>query len=168
MKLTILRLGLLMLLAGMAFGCTGGKVGVVNPDLAYQKSAASEKGSAYLRNIGAELEGELRALEANVTNAKTKQQKDAAQVAMQQGVMNVQQRFNAEQQQVLNAISQVYKQALDNCRAKLGLDLILPGEAALSYAPALDVTGKVTDEMNSLPLDFTPLQPDTTDAKPAQ
>ena len=168
MKLTMLRLGLLMLFAFVTFGCNGGKVGVVNPDLAYQNSTASEKGSAYLRDIGSALEGELRKLEESVNTAKTKQQKEAAQAAMQQAVMAIQQRFNAEQQHVINAISQVYKQALDNCRQKLGLDLILPGEAVLSYNSDLDITAKITEEMNAIPLDLKPLQDAAEGAKAAQ
>ena len=158
MKSAILRLGFLALFAFSAIGCSAGKIAVVNPELANRNSTSSEKGAAYLRSVGTELESELRALEEKVNSAQTKQQKAEAQAEMQTRVVAIQQRFNAEQQQVLNAISEVYKKALDTCREKLGLDLVLPNEVALSHNPAMDITKNVTEEMNALPLEFKPIQ----------
>lgn len=162
MKFSHLRLVLLMALALLAFGCNGKKVAIVNTDMVYQKSAASEKGTEYIKGVTTELEAELRSLEANMEKAKDKK---AAQEEMQQALTAIQQRFNAEQQQVVNALTEAYKTALENCRAKFKYDIIVSSELALSHDPAIDVTEKVMEEMNKLPIEFKPVTPDETPAE---
>ena len=154
MKFSHLRLVFLMVLALLAFGCNGKKLAIVNTDMVYQKSSASEKGTEYIKSVTAELEAELRALEENAEKAKDKK---AAQAELQQALMAIQQRFNAEQQQVVNTLSEAYKKALDNCRAKFKYDIIMSNELALSYDSAVDITQKVMDEMNAIPIEFKSL-----------
>lgn len=171
MKFSHLRLVLLMVIALFAFGCNGKKVAVVNPDLVYQKSSASEKGSEYIKSVAAELESELRALEKSAEGGKDSK---AAQEKLQQSLMGIQQRFNAEQQQVINALTEAYKQALENCRIKFKYDVIITSETAAAFDPAVDVTEKVAEEMSALPLDFKRIsldepKPENTEAaQPAQ
>lgn len=161
MKTTLVRIALLASVAMIAFGCTASRTGVVNTEMVYQKSTASEKGSEYIKNVTAELEKELRALEEKTSNAKDKK---AAQAEMQQALMDFQQRFNAEQQQVVTALSDAYRKALEICRTKYNLDIILSTEAALSYASTVDVTEKVMQEMNAQPLEFKPITPETAES----
>lgn len=167
MKRIFPRIVLLTVLALMAFGCTGKRLAIVNTEMVYQQSAASAKGTEHIKRVTAELEAELRALEEKAQSTKDKK---AAQEELQMALAAIQQRFNAEQQQVVNALSEAYKQALDNCRAKYNLDIIMTSEVALSYAPEVDLTQKVMEEMNAIPLEFTPLAPETpaAEANPAQ
>ena len=159
MKFFHLRVALLMVLALFAFGCNGKKVAIVNTDMVYQKSTASEKGTEYIKSVTSELETELRAMEENMEKATDKK---AAQEEMQQALTIIQQRFNAEQQQVVNILTEAYRTALENCRTKFNYDIVLSSEMALSHDPAIDITGKVTEEMNALPIEFKRITPDET------
>ena len=71
--------------------------------------------------------------------------------------MALQQRFNAEQQQVVSVLSDAYKKALELCRTKYKIDVIMTSESVVSYNPEVDVTDKVLAEMNAQPLDFKPM-----------
>lgn len=166
MKATFLRVALLSVLALMAFGCNGKRLAIVNTEMVYQQSTASVKGTDYIKSVTAELEAELRAIEEKAQSAKDKK---AAQEELQQALASVQQRFNAEQQQVVTALSEAYKKALDACRAKYNVDVILTSEVALSYDASVDFTQKVMEEMNAQPLEFTSLKDEApVEAKPAQ
>ena len=164
MKSTLVRVALLVALALLAFGCNGKRLAIVNTDMVYQKSAASEKGTEYIRNVTTELEKELRAVEEKAQKAKDKK---AVQAELQQALMGIQQRFNAEQQQVMTVLSEAYRKALEACRAKYGFDIIMSTELALSYDPSVDITDKVMEEMNAQPLEFKPLNAEPA-AKPEE
>ncbi len=160
MKRFFLCLALLMALSLLAFGCNGKRVAIVNTDMVYKDSAASGKGTEYLRGLSAEMQKTYEDAAAKVENAKGKKEKQAAQEEMQMLMGELQQRLNAEQQQVVTALAEAYKQAMENCRTKGKFDLIIPAEAALSYDPQVDITKQVLDEMNTLPIEFTPITPE--------
>ncbi|CAK7066912.1 MAG: hypothetical protein DELT_01680 [Desulfovibrio sp.] len=153
MKLFPLRLVLLLAIALFVVGCNGKRVGVVNTELVYKESAAAEKGTEYLRNLTNSMQDEVAAIQAK---AQDKKNKNAA-AEMQQAFMELQQRLNAEQQQVVTALSEMYNKALELCREKYKLDVIIPTEATLSFSPDVDMTKKVMEEMNAMPVSFTPL-----------
>lgn len=164
MKRFFPRVVLLAALALLAFGCTGKRLAIVNTEMVYQQSTASAKGTDHIKKVTAELEAELRALEEKAQSAKDKK---AAQEELQTALAAIQQRFNAEQQQVVNALSDAYRKALENCRAKYNLDIIMTSEVSLSHAPEIDMTQKVTEEMNAIPLEFAPLAAETPAETPA-
>lgn len=168
MKRFSLRLVLLVALALLAFGCNGKRVAIVNTDMVYKESTASEKGTEYLRGLSTEMQKAYEEAAAKVENAKGKKEKQAAQEEMQVALVEMQQRLNAEQQQVVTALTDAYKKAMENCRTKGKFDLIIPSEAALAYDPQIDVTQKVLDEMNALPIEFKPIKPESPAEKPAQ
>lgn len=154
MKFSHFRLVILLALVLVVTGCTGGKrVGVVNTELVYKESVAAEKGTEYLRNITTSMQSEAAAIQEKAQQSKSK---DAA-AQMQQSFMELQQRLNAEQQQVVGVLSEMFNKALENCRVKYNLEIIIPTEAALSFSPDVDMTKRVMEEMNAMPVSFTPL-----------
>ncbi|MCC8193661.1 MAG: OmpH family outer membrane protein [Deltaproteobacteria bacterium] len=167
MKSFTLRLALLAALALVAFGCTGKRVAIVNTDMVYKESVASEKGTDYLRSISADMQKTYEAAAAKVENAKGKKGKEAAQAEMQAALVEMQQRLNAEQQQVVTALTDAYKTAMENCRVKGKFDVIIPSEAALAHDPQIDITKQVLDEMNAMPIEFTPIKPEAPADQPA-
>ena len=167
MKLFSVRLALLLALALLAFGCNGKRVAVVNTDMVYQSSQASEKGTEYLKSISGEMQKAYETAQAKVEEAKGKKEKEAAQAELQQLLMEMQQRLNAEQQQVVTVLSESYKKAMDACRAKGKYDIIIHPEAALSYDPQIDITKQVIDEMNAMTYEFKPIVPETPSETPA-
>lgn len=168
MKFSHLRIALLMVLALLAFGCNGKRVAIVNTDMVYKDSAASEKGTEYLRNLSSGMQTTYEAAQTKIEAAKGKDAKAAAEAEMQQALMEMQQRLNAEQQQVVTVLSEAFKKAMDACRVKGKFDLIIPAEAAISYDPAIDVTARVIEEMNAMPIEFTPIAPEAPAEQPAQ
>lgn len=160
MKFSLLRFALLLALVLFAAGCNGKRVGIVNAEQIYKESLAAEKGTQYLRDLSGSIQEEIAAIQEKAQKSKSK---DAA-AEMQMAFADLQQRFNAEQQQVITVLSEMFNEALETCRAKYKLDVIIAKEAALSFSPDVDMTRKVMEEMNSMPVSFTPL----TAEKPAQ
>ncbi len=164
MKSSSVRLVLFAAVMLLLAGCNGKNLAVVNTDTIYQKSAASEKGTAYLKGVSSELEAELTALQKKAESTKDKK---AAQMQLQQSLMGIQQRFSAEQQQVITTLSDLYKKALENCRSKYKIDLIFASDTALSYDKSVDMTDKVLEEMNALPVEFKPMNAENAPAEAA-
>lgn len=155
----------LLLLASLALAGCNGKLAVINPDRVFQESNAVKSGTTYLENLSKDLQDELIA--AQEEGRKNKNQR-SAQVAMQTRVTEAQQRYGAEQQQVMNKVNALYLRALDNCRTKEKVDVVINSDAALSYNPKMDITQKVIEEMNRTPLTFAPLTPQNgEEEKPA-
>lgn len=163
-----LRLALVAALALFVVGCNGKRVAVVNTDMVYKESVFSEKGTEHLRAVSAEMQKAYEEADAKVKNAKNKQEETAAQEAMQASLLEMQQRLNAEQQQVVAKLTDAYKQAMDICRTKGNYEIILPTDVALSYAPSADITAQVIQEMNTMSVEFTPIKPETPAENPAE
>ena len=170
MKFSSFRLALLVTLALLAFGCNGKRIAVVNTDILYKESVVSEKATQYLQTLSSEMQKVYTEAAAKVEKAKTKQEKEVAQAEMQVKLMELQQRFTAEQQQVAIAMTNASKKAMETCRVKGKFDMVLPAEIALSHAPELDITKQVVEEMNTIPVEFTPIAPENPapTEKPAQ
>ena len=79
----------------------------------------------------------------------------------------MQERLNAEQKQVVTALTDVYEKAIENYRIQGKFDVILHSDEALSYDPASDIITQVLKEMDSMPIEFTPTKPETPAEKPA-
>ena len=167
MKSSFFRLVLLVTLALLAFGCNGKRVAIVHTDAVYKESAASGKGSEYLRGVSSEMQKAYEEAAAKVENAKGKKEKEAAQEEMQMTLAEMQQRLNAEQQQVISTLTTAYQQAMENCRLKGKFDVVIPAEAALAHDPQLDITKQVLAEMDAMPIEFKPILPETPAEEPA-
>ncbi len=168
MKLSRFRLVFLVALAVLAFGCNGKNVAVVNPDIVFQQSAAGEKGNEYLKGLSTEMQATYEAAQEKIKNAKGKEAKAAAESEMQQALVEMQQRLNAEQQQVVTLLTDAYKKAIENSRLKGKYDIVIPSEAALSYDPKVDITQQVLSEMNAMPVEFTPIKPEAAQPEEAK
>ena len=152
----------LLLLASFALAGCNGKVAVINPDRVFQESNAVKSGTTYLENLSKDLQSDLLAAQDEARKSKN------AQATMQARVTEAQQRYGAEQQQVMNQVNSLYLRALENCRSKEKIDMVVSSDAAVSYNPKMDITQKVIEEMNRTPLSFAPLAPQADDnGKPA-
>jgi len=158
-----MRLPLVVLFALFASACTGKNIATVNTELVYQKSAVSEKATNYLKAVDAELTAELTALQEK--SAATAGDKKIAQNDLQKTLMDIQQRFGAEQQQVVNVLNANYKIALEKLCEKYKLDAIFASDMVLSASQAIDMTDKAIEEMNALPVEFSRLTPEKENAE---
>ena len=141
----------------LAFGCNGKttpSVAIVNTDRVYKESDPGKAGIAHLDGISNTLQAELTDLQKK---AEASTNKKAAQTQFQQALMALQQRFSAEQQQVITTLNEVYQKALENSRAKYKVDVIMASDTVLSASPEADFTDKVISEMNAIPATFKPL-----------
>ena len=169
MRLKTILLPVFLLLLLFAFGCNetpppaAPKIGVVDSTRAFQESKAGKEGVAYLDGVGKEMQAELIKLQENLV----KDDSDASRDALQKGFGELQQRFGAEQQQVMNKVTESYQKAVDTLRTQEGMVLILGTEAAVSYDPKADVTQKVIDLMNASPVTFERIQPESGAAEPS-
>lgn len=155
----------LLLLAIFALAGCNGKVAVINPDRVFQESNAVKSGMAHLEALSDELQDELVAAQEEVR--KNRNQKNA-QAALQARVNEAQQRYGDEQQEVMNQVNALYLRALEACRAKERIDVVITSEAALSYNAKIDITQKVIQEMNRNAISFSgPAAPQADAPKPA-
>ena len=77
--------------------------------------------------------------------------------------MNLQQRMQAEEQNVNNALLEHVLSVIKKYREQNGLTVILRSEAALDYDKSLDVTEQLLAEVNKQNIEFKPV---THDEKP--
>lgn len=141
----------------LAFGCNGKttpSVAIVNTDRVYKESDPGKAGIAHLDGISNSLQAELTDLQKK---AEASANKKVAQTQFQQALMALQQRFSAEQQQVITTLNEVYQKALENSRAKYKVDVIMASDTVLSASPEADFTDKVISEMNAISTTFKPL-----------
>ena len=163
MQLKKLLLPALLLLPIFVLGCNENKpkVGVVDSSRAFQESKAGKDGVAYLDALGKELQADL----IKMQDTAEKENTDTARTALQQGFNDLQQRFAAEQQQVMNTVTDSYQKALDAVRTAEGLDVIIGTDSAVSFDPKSDLTQKVIDKMNATPVTFARVQPESDAGK---
>ncbi len=151
---------LLMAVCLFAVGCQQSKaprVAVVNTDLVYKNSTPGQEGISYLENLSKELEAQIITLQKD---GETARDKKAAQEKFQQELVVMQQRFAAEQQQVVTKLNSAYEEARAAVLAKHNIQLLLPSDVALNVSPEADVTDKVIEEMNAKAVTFEPLKPE--------
>ena len=134
----------------------GVKIGVVDPEKIFQESKTAKAGVAFLDSVSKDLQQQLTALQTETSKMKDPQE---GQAKLQQGLNDMQQRFSAEQQQVMAKVSDIYQKSLDNCRETEKFDLILGRDVALSLSPSLDITAKVIEAMDRTSVTFEPLTP---------
>ena len=164
MRLNAFRLFLLVLVSFALAGCSG-KVAVINEARVYQESNVAKAGAAYIEVLSNELQSQLDAVQEE--GRKSGNPKNA-QANYQAQLSEAQQRYSAEQQQVMNKFNSLYLRALEDCRVKEKIDIIVKSEAVLAHNPKTDITQKVIDEMNRTPVTFAPLAPQVDAvAKPA-
>ncbi len=132
------------------------RIGVVDTTLIFKDSKAGKDGVAYLDALGKDLQNELAAMQERAT----KDNSDDARTAFQQGFGELQQRFNAEQQQVMNKVTAAYQKAVDSVREKEGLDAVLGTEAVVSFDAKVDVTKQVLAAMDAGKVTFERIAPE--------
>lgn len=145
-----------LLLATFALAGCNGKVAVINPDRVFQESNAVKSGMTYLETLSNELQDELVA--AQEAGRKDRNQKNA-QAALQARVNEAQQRYGEEQQKVMNQVNAMYLRALETCRSKERIAVVVTSEAALSYDAKIDITQKVIEEINRSAVSFSNPKP---------
>lgn len=138
-------------------------IGLVDTDQVFSQSLSGKAGIAHLENIGKELQQEFMNLQAEV-----KEKDENSIMDFQKKAGQLEQRFKAEEQQVMTAIEKLYQESLDKVRQSEKLQLILAKSSALSFADNSDVTAKVVSEMDKTPLSFKPLPVEPSEAVPGE
>lgn len=127
-------------------------IGLVDTDQVFSQSLSGKAGIAHLENIGKELQQEFIKLQSEV-----KEKDENSIMNFQKKAGQLEQRFKAEEQQVMTAIEKLYQESLDKVRQSSKLQLILAKTSALSFHDNSDVTAKVIEEMDKTALTFKPL-----------
>lgn len=132
-------------------------IGLVDTDQVFSQSLSGKAGIAHLENIGKELQQEFMKMQGEV-----KEKDENSIMSFQKKAGQLEQRFKAEEQQVMTAIEKLYQGSLDNVREAFKLQLILAKTSALSFNESSDVTAKVIAEMDKTTLTFKPLPVEAT------
>lgn len=143
-------------------------VAVVDVTRALRDSDAGKAGMKFLEDIQKELQGEIAGLQDKMKDdAKADPKDQKAQKLVQQHqqelqavFMALQQRMQAEQQNVISRLNDMFQRVLEAQRAAKGLTVILPTESvALAYDKSADVTDAVIAAMNKEKVDFVSIAP---------
>ncbi len=118
----------------------------------FSSSEAGKAAIAYLKGISESLNKELADYRATVKGTDT-----AAQKRIQKKFNSLQARFQAEEQQVNNALEQLYQGSLGTVMTADQVQVVFDKSAAQAYRNQLDISQKVVAEMNKTTLTFTPL-----------
>ncbi len=132
------------------------KIGVINTTSVFKDSDGGKAGAAHLDALGKQLQTELVGLQAEAESSKSKEASDKLQMRLPE----MQKRFEAEQQMVINTLNAAYQKALDSCREEEKIDIIVNEDAVLSFNPRIDLTKKIIAKMNLTPVVYTPLTPE--------
>lgn len=122
-------------------------VAVVNAGQVFQECESGKQAREYMEKLAEEMQADLRALQDDFENAPAARKEDA-QRKLQSTVIEYQQRLRAEEQQILNKLTEDYQSVLDEYRAANNLSLILRSEAMVSTSAEADITQKIIEAMN--------------------
>ncbi len=114
----------------------------------------------FLENMQKDFNDRLTSLSKQ---AQDNQKDEKAAQQLQSTYMNLQQRMQAEEQNVNNALLEHVLSVIKKYREQNGLTVILRSEAALDYDKSLDVTEQLLAEVNKQNIEFKPV---THDEKP--
>ena len=115
---------------------------------------AGKKGVDKLNAMAREAEEKLKPIQEKLD----KNPDDAdAQSQFQQMLMPLQQRMQAEQQNMMNQLVDATLRVVNKYREQKGYAMILPADVAFSNDPALDVTNDLIAEVNKENIVLTPL-----------
>ena len=145
-------------------------VAVVNAGQVFQECESGKQAREYMEKLAEEMQADLRALQENFENAPATEREEA-QRKLQSTVIEYQQRLRAEEQQILNKLTENYQTVLDEFRVANNLSLILRSEAMVSTSPEADITQQIIEAMNkktAAAATTTPAVANATAEEPAQ
>ncbi len=130
---------------------------VVDTAKIFRESEPGKAGVEFLKGVQGDMQIELATLQA-------KMQADPENPALQQEAQSVfaqlQQRMNAEEQNVVNVLNELVQRTLDEYRASEKISVIVGTEAALSYDKAVDVTDAIISAMNKHKIEYKSIMPE--------
>ena len=139
----------------IASGCTGTKVGLVNPNRLFQESASGKAGIEHLKEMENTLQEQLTTAQKLI---EKKPGDEKLRMQVQQEFASYQQLATSEQRKVVESINTQVKSTLETIRIQKKLDAIFTSENALSFDEKIDVTNDVLTEMDRKPLSFQPVK----------
>ena len=154
-KLGALVIALALPLVLSTSGCTGTKVGLVNPNRLFQESASGKAGIEHLKQMEGSLQEQLAAAQKLI---EKKPGDENLRMQVQQEFASYQQIATDEQRKVVESINTQVKSTLEAVRVQKKLDAIFTSENALSFDEKIDVTNEVLTEMDRKPLTFSPVK----------
>lgn len=160
LALPVLVLSLLLGACQNPFSGSSPKVGVVDLSRLVTDSNPGKAARTFLENMQKDFNDRLTSLSKQ---AQDNQKDEKAAQQLQSTYMNLQQRMQAEEQNVNNALLEHVLSVIKKYREQNGLTVILRSEAALDYDKSLDVTEQLLAEVNKQNIEFKPV---THDEKP--
>lgn len=140
-------------------------IGVVDVSRALRDSEAGKAGMKFLENIQKNMLADVEKTQAKI---KADPKNEAAQQELQMAYMALQQRFQAEQQNVIGRLNDMFQRVLDTYRTENKLVAVMASDVALSFDKNADVTDAVIAAMNKEKVEFTPVaEPEAADAPKA-
>ena len=142
-------------------------VGIVDLSRLVRDSEPGKAANAFLEKTQKSFNDRILALQGKL-QAKADDEKVRAE--FQSLYLGLQQRMQAEEQNVNNVLLDHILRTVKEYRAKQGLGAIVRSEAVLDYDKALDITDMILDELNKKNIEFkavTSDQPKAEDAKAA-
>ena len=145
----------------------GPTVGIVDLSRLVRDSEPGKAANAFLEKTQKSFNDRILALQDKL---KANADDEKVRAEFQTLYLGLQQRMQAEEQNVNNVLLDHILRTVKEYRAKQGLGAIVRSEAVLDYDKALDITDMILDELNKKNIEFkavTSDQPKAEDAKAA-
>ncbi len=148
------------------------RVAVVDADKVLSECQAGKKGMDALRAMSEEISAKLKTMEAEMGENGDKSQEKMQ--AFQQALGQARNEINREQMRLMGLLQKGFDEAVEEYRAKNGLDVILLREQALAVAPEADASKAIIAALDaknidiSKPAEAAPEAPAAPANKPAE
>ncbi len=137
------------------------KVAVLNMGLMFQTSKASQAAMEYMTKVESELNAEAEKAFKGLAKDEQGNVIKEDMPKQQKILTELQQRYSAEQQMVLTRLNTLATESVDEYRAQHNLDVVIRSDQVFSFNPAVDITEKIIELMNSKEISFKPMLPET-------
>jgi len=129
------------------------RVAVVDADKVLSECQAGKKGMDALRAMSEEISAKLKTMEAEMGENGDKSQEKMQ--AFQQALGQARNEINREQMRLMGLLQKGFDEAVEEYRAKNGLDVILLREQALAVAPEADASKAIIAALDAKNIDLS-------------
>ena len=154
----IVRFILASLVALALLGCQEEKntkpstpIAVINQVEVYEKSTTIKAARERLNSTFEKLTQEMVVLNEL---AEKEKDKDKAKKMVEEGVLEAQQRFAAEEQLVTSKVATIVEKTIKECRAELGATIIISNDLLIDYDEKADISSMVIEKIDTQTISF--------------
>lgn len=165
MRTNIFRLLLVALVAFGLMGCQEEKatsqnaapavntpIAVIDQTQIFEKSTTIAGAKEHINTIFEKLDADMNALKGQAEKVKNKEK---AKKMLEEGVLEAQQKLEAEDRMVTGKISALIEEAVKETKKEVGATIVISTDLLIAYDNKADITDMIIAKIDKKPLSFT-------------